>query len=67
MRCKVCGTENKEGMLFCTECGAPLDGKKIPENEKAEVAFNEALSIDKKSSDAALGLAKVCNEKEDGL
>lgn len=33
--------------------------------EKAEVAFNEALSIDKKSSDAALGLAKVCNEKKD--
>ena len=33
--------------------------------EKAEVEFNEALSIDKKSSDAALGLAKVCNEKKD--
>ena len=32
--------------------------------EKAEVAFNEALSIDEKSSDAALGLAKVCNEKK---
>ena len=33
--------------------------------EKAEVAFNEALSIDEKSPEAALGLAKVCNEKED--
>ena len=31
MRCKICGTENKDGMLFCTECGAPLKESKKPD------------------------------------
>lgn len=33
------------------------------EYDKAEVAFNDALKIDKKSTDATLGLAKVYNGK----
>ena len=32
MRCKICGTENKDGMLFCTECGAPLKESRKPED-----------------------------------
>lgn len=35
------------------------------EYEKAEVAFSEALKIDKKSPDAAIGLAKIYNEKKE--
>ena len=34
------------------------------EYDKAEVAFNDALKIDKKSTDATLGLAKVYNGKK---
>ncbi|MDO4273483.1 MAG: tetratricopeptide repeat protein [Eubacteriales bacterium] len=35
------------------------------EYDKAEVAFSQALEIDKKSPDAALGLAEVYNEKKE--
>lgn len=40
MRCKMCGTEYKEGMLYCTGCGAPLERKE--DNGTAGAAWQPA-------------------------
>lgn len=41
MRCKICGTENQEGMRFCKECGAPLSGS----TDTAKHTDNNAIPI----------------------
>ncbi|MGN0035053.1 MAG: zinc-ribbon domain-containing protein, partial [Coriobacteriales bacterium] len=30
MRCPVCGSDNRDGALFCRACGSPLDRKAEP-------------------------------------
>ncbi|MCH5270060.1 MAG: zinc-ribbon domain-containing protein [Lachnospiraceae bacterium] len=43
MFCKNCGTENAEGVKFCTSCGAPMSEETAAETAQPEEAFNGGM------------------------
>ena len=76
MKCPNCNGDIKLGEKYCGRCGNPVPDEKSGKDEKktgkknylekadyvkAKAAFSEALEIDEKSPEAALGMADAYN------
>ena len=45
MRCPYCNSEVKDGIKFCTECGATLNASAVQREQQLEVAANTGLVL----------------------
>lgn len=52
MICEKCGKENAEGMKFCEDCGAPLDGANVPN-------ANDIKTMVMENKEKVIGLAVI--------
>ena len=47
MKCKKCGFDNKDGALYCSQCGSKIESSKIENIKKNRNSFikNPLLSL----------------------
>jgi hypothetical protein len=61
--CQKCGFSNRAGVIFCEECGAPLDGKSASQSLGTRAMPPEILEALRESTDLNHKAAQVSPEK----